>query len=103
MKALADMMVLETNCQELRTLCLRPPLIYGERDSQLIPGALAVLRDKNNHFQLGDNINPHDSIYVENAVSAHIVAAKALLRDNTSNSKVDGETFSITNDNPIPF
>ena len=78
-------MILKANYQELRTLCLRPSVIYGERDSQLISGALAVLRDKNTHFQLGDNTNPHDSIYVENAVSAHIMAAKALLRDNTSN------------------
>ena len=79
------MMVLEANCRELRTVCLRPPVIYGERDSQLISGAFAVLRDKNTHFQLGDNTNPHDSIYVVNAISAHIMAAKALLRDNTSN------------------
>ena len=96
-------MVLEANCQELRTLCLRPPVIYGEMDSQLIPSALAVLRDKNTYFQLGNSTNLYNSIYIENAASAHIMAAKALLRDNIFKSKVDSEALSITDDNPIPL
>lgn len=102
-KALADMMVLATNCQELHTLCLRPPVIYGERDGQLIPGVLAILRDKKTHIQLGDNTNLYDSIYVDNAASAHVAAAKALLRNDASNLKVDGEAFFITDDAPMPF
>ena len=102
-KALADTMVLSANCQELPTLCLRPPVIYGERDCQAIPGALAVLRDKKTHIQLGDNKNLYDSIYVGNAASAHINAAKALLKNDDSDLKVDGEAFFITDDAPIPF
>ena len=102
-KAIADTMVLEANCKELRTLCLRPPVIYGERDSQLIPGALAVLRDKKTNIQLGDNKNLYDAIYVGNAASVHIAAAKALSDTGTTKSKVDGEAFFITDDNPIPF
>lgn len=81
-KAPADAMTLGTNCQDRRTLCLRPPVIYGERDSQSIPGTLAVLRDKKTHIQLGDNTNLYDSIYVGNAASAHIAAAKALLTND---------------------
>ncbi len=102
-KALADTMVLRANCQELLTLCLRPPVIYGERDGQLIPGVLAVLRDKKTNIQLGDNTNLYDSIYVGNAASAHITAAKALLTNDTPRLKVDGEAFFVTDDAPIPF
>ena len=102
-KALADTMVLRANCQELPTLCLRPPVIYGERDCQAIPGALAVLRDKKTHIQLGDNTNLFDSIYVGNAASAHIKAAKALLANDDPNLKVDGEAFFITDDASVPF
>ena len=102
-KALADIMVLKANCRELRTLCLRPPAIYGERDGQLIPGALAVLQNKKTNVQLGDNTNLFDAIYVGNAASAHILAAKALLMNNASGLKVDGEAFFITDDAPIPF
>lgn len=96
-------MVLKANCRELRMLCLRPPVIYGERDTQLIPGALAVLREKKTHFQLGDNTNLYDGIYVDNATSAHLMAAKALLRDKASDPKVDGEAFFITDDNSMSF
>ena len=102
-KALADAMVLQANCREVRTLCLRFPVIYGERDTQLIPGILALLREKKTHFQLGDNTNLYDSIYVDNAASAHLMAAKALLRDKASRPKVHGEAFFITDDNPMPF
>lgn len=99
-KALADRIVLEANCQQLRTICLRPPVIYGERDTQMIPGVLAVLRAKKTNFQVGNNTNLYDSIYVGNATPAHILAAKAILRNEP---KVDGEAFFITDDNPVPF
>ena len=102
-KALADKMVLRANCQDLRTLCLRPPAIYGEGGDQLISGALAILRDKKTYMQLGDNANLYDSIYVGNAASAHIAAAKALLMNDGSDAKVEGEAFFITDDAPIPF
>ena len=77
--------------------------IYEERDTQLIPGILALLREKKTHFQLGDNTNLYDSIYVDNAASAHLMAAKALLRDKASRPKVHGEASFITDDNPMPF
>ena len=102
-KALADRMVLDANCENLRTLCLRPTAIYGERDRQSIPGALAVLRDKMTYIQLGDNTNLFDSIYVGNAASAHVTAAKALVTNRSPDFKVDGEAFFITDDAAIPF
>jgi len=102
-KAIADTMVLEANCPELRTLCLRPAAIYGERDTQLVPGSLEILRKKRTHIQLGDNKNLFDSIYVGNAASAHIMAARALLRTGEASEKLDGEAFFITDDAPIPF
>lgn len=101
-KAIADRMVLDANCSELRTLCLRPNGIYGERDTQLIPGSMAVLHDKKTHIQLGDNKNLYDAVYVGNAASAHVAAAKALLRTEAA-MKVDGEAYFITDDAPMPF
>lgn len=52
---------------------------------------------------MGDNTNLYDSIYVDDAALAHLMAAKALLRDKTSGPKVEGEAFFITDDNPMPF
>ncbi|KAL8918024.1 MAG: hypothetical protein Q9208_007622 [Pyrenodesmia sp. 3 TL-2023] len=101
-KAIADKMVLTANGSELRTLCLRLPVIYGERDTQMISGSLAVLRDKKTHIQLGDNTNLYDAIYVGNAALAHVAAAKALLRAEAA-VKVDGEAFLVTDDAALPF
>lgn len=102
-KAIADTMVLEANCPELRTLCLRPAGIYGERDTQAIPGSLEILQKKRTHLQLGDNKNLFDTIYVGNAASAHILAARALLGTGEATEKLGGEAFFITDDAPIPF
>ncbi|KAL8979017.1 MAG: hypothetical protein Q9205_005547 [Flavoplaca limonia] len=100
-KAIADTTILEANCSELRTICLRLPAIYGERDTQLIPGSLAVLWDGNTHMQLGDNKNLYDAVYVGNAAYAHVLAAP-LLKDEPL-ARVAGEAFFIKDDAPIPF
>jgi len=105
-KAIADTMVLAANCSsELRTICLRLPVIYGERDTQFLPGSLAILQHGNTNTQLGDNTNLFDAIYVGNAASAHVLAARVLLRTTTDQvgTKVDGEAFFVTDDTSIPF
>ena len=96
-------MVLRANCREFLTLYLRPPVIYGQRDCQAIPGALVVLQDKKTHIKLGDSKNIHDSIYVGSAASAHINATKALSKIDDPDLKADGEAFFITDDAPVPF
>ena len=61
-KALADNTVLEADFSNLRTLRLHTSAIYGERDTQLIPGSLAVTYDKQNHIQLSDKKDLYDAI-----------------------------------------
>ncbi|KAL8992484.1 MAG: hypothetical protein Q9169_007063, partial [Polycauliona sp. 2 TL-2023] len=101
-KAIADTMVLEADGSKLRTVCLRMPGIYGERDTQMIPGSLEVLWDGKTHMQLGKNQNLFDAVYVGNAAWAHVLAAKALLSGD-ARAGVAGEAFFITNDAAIPF
>lgn len=117
-KAMADTLVLEANDpgnetgKGLRTACIRLTGIYGERDTQITPRLLDVLRRGENRFQLGDNSNLYDWVHVENAATAHILAAKALLAESASPDKeeeedkamkVSGEAFFITDDAPLPF
>lgn len=102
-KAISDSMVLSASCPDLRTLCLRLPVIYGERDTLCLPETIAVLRDKKTHIQLGDNRNLLDAVYVGNAALAHLLAAKALLENRKPTLKVDGEAFFITDDSSMPF
>ncbi|CAF9937180.1 hypothetical protein IMSHALPRED_011048 [Imshaugia aleurites] len=104
-KAIADQAVLDANeMGGLRTLCLRLAAVYGERDSQAIPGALEALQTGRNRYQIGDNKNLFDSVSAANAARSHLLAAKALLRQPEDGSrKVDGEAFFITDGNPVPF
>lgn len=103
-KARADKMVLAANRDsnqegsrsKLRTGCLRLPLVYGERDQNSIPGALAALEKGQANFQLGDGSNVWDFVSADNVGVAHVLLAKALLAHDVAASKVDGEAFNIT-------
>jgi len=41
----------------MRTVALRPALVHGERDSDLLPSYLAMMRAGRTRMQLGDNQN----------------------------------------------
>ena len=104
-KAVADQAVLDANGQGgLRTLCLRLTSVYGERDSQLIPGSLDALQNGGSRYQVGANQNLFDYVSAPNVAQAHLLAAKALLRQpDNEDAKVDGEAFFITDGKPVPF
>jgi sterol-4alpha-carboxylate 3-dehydrogenase (decarboxylating) len=100
-KGTADALVLEANSVNLRTTCLRIPLIYGEGDPYVIPSTLQLMRKGQQTLQIGPNEKVFEHVYVENAVHAHIIASKALL--GNSDQKVDGEAFFITDGEPLKF
>ena len=112
-KATADKMVLAANQTSekegsqsaLRTACVRLPIVYGERDLRAIPGALAALEKGQTNFQLGDGSNLWDFTSADNAATAHVLLAKALLAQNDSQTtpKVAGEAFNITDGQPHRF
>lgn len=105
-KAIADASVLAANNPpHLRTSCLRLGAVYGERDNQVIPGGLAVLRQGRQRFQIGDNSNLTDWVSADNVATAHLLAAKALLAESERRNgpKVGGEAFFITDGTPLPF
>ncbi|MCJ1414947.1 hypothetical protein MMC32_001277 [Xylographa parallela] len=89
----------------LRTLVLRTTAMYGERDQQVIAGLLTSFRAGETRYQLGDNGNLFDWLYVGNAAQAHVQAAKALSAgaSDANAPKVDGEAFFITDDMSLPF
>ena len=105
-KAIADTAVLAANDKSgLRTMCLRITLVYGERDNQMIPGALELLNAGRENIQIGNNKNLWDYCSVTNVAAAHVLAVKAILGgiDNPNATKVDGEAFIITDGAPAPF
>jgi 2-alkyl-3-oxoalkanoate reductase len=77
-KALAEQAVLAANGEGgLCTVALRPHLIWGPRDNQLIPRLIARARS-GKLLRVGGGRNLVSISYVENAAAAHIQSAEAL-------------------------
>ncbi|WP_437187656.1 NAD-dependent epimerase/dehydratase family protein [Planctomicrobium sp. SH668] len=73
-KALAEKAVLEANShQGLRTVALRPHLIWGPRDNHLIPTLIQKVKSGRLR-RIGDGNNLISMSYVENSAAAHLKA-----------------------------
>ena len=95
-KAIAEQEVRAINNQNLRTIILRPHLIYGPGDTSL--EALIVKKAKAGRLvQVGDGSNKADFCHIEDCVEAHLLAAIALEKNNESHGKV----FFISQGKPV--
>jgi nucleoside-diphosphate-sugar epimerase len=95
-KALAEQLILKANSSALRTLALRPHLVYGQGDNHLFPGIIS--RAKTGRLRrIGSCTNLVDVSYIDNVVMAHINAARAII----NNPVVTGEAYFITNGEPV--
>ncbi|MEI6861457.1 MAG: NAD-dependent epimerase/dehydratase family protein [Verrucomicrobiota bacterium] len=104
-KAAAERLVLAANSPALRTVALRPHLIWGVGDPHLVPRILAGARAGRLRI-VGDGRNRVDLVHVENAVDAHLLAEFALRPPKTHSSNpgslsAAGRPFFITNGEPV--
>jgi len=76
-KAIAEREVLAANSSDLRTVALRPHLIWGNGDPHLIPRVLAQARAGRLRI-VGNGRNKVDMVHVENATDAHLLAEATL-------------------------
>ena len=97
-KAIAERMVLQANSLLLATVALRPHLIWGPGDNHLIPRLLARAR-AGRLRRLGWESKLIDSVYIDNAADAHILAADRLAPGST----IAGKAYFITQGEPIPM
>ena len=97
-KARAEQLVLAANGPELATLALRPHLIWGPGDNHLVPRILAKGR-AGRLRRIGDRPCLVDTVYVENAAHAHLLAADRL----APGSAPAGRAYFITNGEPLPL
>lgn len=114
-KGVAERSVLQSNRRGgMLTAAIRPTSMFGEGDVQQLPNMLKVYYDGKTKVQLGDNSKYFDFVYVGNVAHAHVLAVKKLLetadaidRDakllDAQESKIDGEVFIVTNDDPMHF
>jgi 2-alkyl-3-oxoalkanoate reductase len=95
-KAAAEQTLLAASDESLATCSLRPHLIWGPRDTQLVPRL--IRRAKAGRLrQIGDGSNEISMAYVENVAAAHLQAAKALNPD----SPVAGQAYFVNEPEPV--
>ena len=97
-KAMAEMAVLAANGDELSTVALRPRLIWGPEDTNLVPQLVARARAGQLRF-VGDGSNLVDTVYIDNAVDAHLLAADRL----APGAPCAGRPYFISNGDPRPM
>lgn len=97
-KALAERMVLAADHDRLSTVSLRPHFIWGPGDRHLLPRVVAR-RKAGRLFRIGDDNKLVDTIYVDDAVSAHVLAAIQL----SPLSEIAGKAYFLSGGDPRPF
>lgn len=93
-KAMAEKKVITATSKALKTISLRPHLIWGPGDNHLLPGIIA--RSKRLK-QVGEGKNRVDTIYIDNAAEAHVLAGEKLKQT----PDLSGNIYFISQDEPI--
>jgi 2-alkyl-3-oxoalkanoate reductase len=96
-KAMAEQFVLaQHNPPTLLTVAIRPHLIFGPGDKNLIPRLVSKAR-KGRLRRVGDGENLVDVIHVRNAVHAHLCAFDRL----EQNSVIGGKAYFVGQEKPV--
>ena len=95
-KAAAEKMVRHAASDSLRTITLRPHLIWGPGDNHLVP---RIIQRARRLRQVGPGHNKVDTIYIDNAAQAHLLAAAKL----AERPELSGRIYFISQDAPLPL
>jgi 2-alkyl-3-oxoalkanoate reductase len=94
-KAMAERLVAGAANGDLSTLILRPHLIWGPEDNHLVP---RIIERAHRLAIVGNGKNIADTIYIDNAAEAHLMAADKLIE----NPGLSGKLYFISQDDRIP-
>jgi|APSaa5957512622_1039677.scaffolds.fasta_scaffold55056_1 2-alkyl-3-oxoalkanoate reductase len=97
-KAEAEQFVLNANSQELAVVSLRPHLIWGPGDPHLMPRIVQSSKEGKLKI-IGNGENLVDTVFIDNAAKAHLLAMEKL----SAGSPVAGKVYFITNQEPWPI
>jgi nucleoside-diphosphate-sugar epimerase len=78
----------------LKTVILRPHLIWGPGDKHFVP---RILKRAKRLRRVGDGKNRVDVIYIDNAARAHLLAEAALIRQ----PELSGNVYFISQGEPV--
>jgi nucleoside-diphosphate-sugar epimerase len=97
-KAIAEQAVLAANDARLATVALRPRLIWGPGDAQILPRL--VERAKAGRLRIvGSGDNKVDTTYIDNAAQAHFDAFEHLV----PGAACAGKAYFVSNGEPWPM
>lgn len=97
-KAIAEQAVIAADdAGGLRTIALRPHLIWGEDDPHLLPRMIDRARKRRLRI-VGDGKNRVDTVHVINAAAAHLDAIEALEKNPEAAA---GRAYFIAQDEPV--
>ncbi len=95
-KALAEQDVLAANGKGLRTVCVRPHMIWGPGPSHWV-GGLRKLSRKKALYRVGSGKNRVGMTYMDDCVDAHLAAWRAVEAD----AAVGGQAFFVHGGSPV--
>ncbi|MEE8397511.1 MAG: NAD-dependent epimerase/dehydratase family protein [Desulfobacterales bacterium] len=93
-KAIAERAVIAASDSQLKTIVLRPHLIWGPGDNHLVPRVIARAKTL---FIVGDGNNLVDTTYIDNAADAHVLAADRLAQ----RPELSGRIYFISQGEPV--
>ena len=88
--------VIAANDEKLKTVALRPHLIWGPGDPHILPRL--VEKSKGGSLALPGPDKLVDTIFVENAARAHVLALQELQQAG----RCAGKPYFVTNNEPLP-
>ncbi len=97
-KAIAEKLVLANNDASLATVALRPHLIWGPGDNNILPRIFARARARR-LYRIGRRNPLIDLTYIDNAAHAHVLAAARL----DPGAAICGRAYFIAQGQPVPL
>jgi nucleoside-diphosphate-sugar epimerase len=104
-KAAAERVVLDAHGASLSTIALRPHLVWGPGDKNVVPRVLALAKSGRLKI-IGSGRNKVDVTHISNVIDAHLLAEGALCASQISDLKSQmpsaaGRAYFITNGEPV--
>ncbi len=103
-KAAAERIVTGANGPALATVALRPHLVWGPGDRNVVPRVLSLAQQGRLKI-IGSGRNKVDVTHIANVVDAHLLAEQALITSNLLGYKPGqgpgGKAYFITNGEPV--
>jgi nucleoside-diphosphate-sugar epimerase len=100
-KAAAEREALAAHGEKLATVALRPHLVWGPGDKNVVPRVLALAKSRRLKI-IGPGRNKVDVTHISNVVDAHLLAEGALLNATPATTNhPGGRAYFITNGEPV--